>query len=219
MAFQPMPLLRKSVPFDHPDWVFEIKYDDFRSLSAIHNGRTQLISRNGNPFSTFNELRKAISLPQAGRTVIDGEIVCLDKKGKPRFNDLLFHRGEPCFVAFDLLMTDGKDLRREKLTDRKRELRRLLSLIPESPVRYADHIERHGTALFERVCKLDLEGIVAKHAYATYTVEEKTTWFKIKNRDYSQMKGREKLLERERHKEPVPGWHSCDLACKEAEYA
>ena len=36
-----------------------------------------------------------------------GEIVCLDKRGRPQFNDLLFHRGEPCFFAFDLLMSDG----------------------------------------------------------------------------------------------------------------
>jgi hypothetical protein len=47
MAFQPMPLSRKPAPFDHPEWVFELKYDGFRSLAVIQNGRTQLISRNG----------------------------------------------------------------------------------------------------------------------------------------------------------------------------
>ena len=46
--------------------------------------------------------------------------------GRPQFRDLLFHRGEPCFFAFDLLMADGKDLRSERLTDRKHELRRLM---------------------------------------------------------------------------------------------
>jgi ATP-dependent DNA ligase len=65
--------------------------------------------------------------------------VCLDKRGKPQFRDLLFHRREPCFFAFDLLMSDGKDLRTEKLTDRKQELRRLLSKGPASRMRYADH--------------------------------------------------------------------------------
>jgi hypothetical protein len=38
-----------------------------------------------------------------------------------------------------------------------------------------------------------------------------------KNRNYSQMEGREELFERERHKEPVAGWHSCELACAEVE--
>jgi hypothetical protein len=72
-----------------------------------------------------------------------------------------------------------------------------------------------ATALFQRVCEMDLEGIVAKHSLAPYTMD--TTWFKIKNRNYSQMAGREELFERERHREPVAGWHSCDLACTEME--
>jgi hypothetical protein len=37
------------------------------------------------------------------------------------------------------------------------------------------------------------------------------------NRRYSQMQGREELFERERHREPVAGWHSCELACAEVE--
>jgi len=213
-----MPLSRRALPFDHPEYLFELKYDGFRSLVVIQNGRTHLISRNGHPFNSFTDLRKQISFPFAGKTVLDGEIVCLDRRGKPQFRDLLFHRGEPCFFAFDLLMSDGKDLRTERLTDRKHELRRLMSKVPESRMRYADHIEQHGTALFQRVCEMDLEGIVAKHSLAPYTTE-RTTWFKIKNRSYSQMQGREELFERERHREPVAGWHSCELACADVENA
>src|SRR6266446_5730724 len=130
MAFQPMPLSRRPLPFDHPEWIFELKYDGFRSLAVIQNGRTQLISRNGNPFNSFADLCKGLTLPLSGKTVLDGEIVCLDKRGRPQFSDLLFHRGEHCFYAFDLLMYDGKDIRSERLTDRKHELRRLLTGLP-----------------------------------------------------------------------------------------
>jgi bifunctional non-homologous end joining protein LigD len=151
MAFQPMPLSRRALPFDHPEWIFELKYDGFRSLAVIHDGRAQLISRNGNPFNSFADLCKGLTLPLAGKTVLDGEIVCLDKRGRPQFRDLLFHRGESCFFAFDLLMADGKDLRSERLTDRKQELRRLMLKAPTSRMHYADHIEQHGTALFQRV--------------------------------------------------------------------
>ena len=212
MAFQPMPLCRRPLPFDHPEWIFELKYDGSRALAVIQNGRTQLIPRNGHPFS-FD-----LCIPlHVGKTVLDGEIVCVDHQGKPQFRDLLFHRGEPCFFAFDLLMTDGKDMRTQQLIDRKHELRRLLAgMIPLSGFRYADHIEREGIALFKRVCEMDLEGIVAKHSLAPYTTE-RTTWFKIKNRRYCQMQSREELFERERHKEPVAGWHTCDLACAEVE--
>jgi len=66
---------------------------------------------------------------------------------------------------------------------------------------------------FQHICEMDLEGIVAKHSFGPYS--EEITWFKIKNRHYSQMEGREELFERERDKEPVAGWHCCELACAE----
>src|SRR3979409_2200140 len=60
MAFQPMPLSRKPQPFDHPEWVFELKYDGFRSLAVIHGGRCELISRNGHPFSFGSSAKKCL---------------------------------------------------------------------------------------------------------------------------------------------------------------
>jgi len=83
---QPMPLQKRRVPFDGSDWVFELKYDGFRALARVDHGRTQLISRNGNTFASFQELQQNIgaSLPNDS-VVLDGEIVCLDRKGRPRF--------------------------------------------------------------------------------------------------------------------------------------
>ena len=210
-----MPLGRKPRPFDHSDWLFELKYDGFRALAVIEAGCCTLYSRNGNPFASFAELAVRIGNALMPRSlVMDGEIVCLDRKGHCQFNDLLFRRGDPCFVAFDILHANGKDLRREGLIDRKHELRRIVGTgLP--PVLYADHVTASGTGLFEKVCELDLEGIVAKHQYAPYD-PQKTTWVKIKNRNYSQMVGREELFERERHHEPVAGWHACALAAEMA---
>jgi hypothetical protein len=92
-----------------------------------------------------------------------------------------------------------------------------------------NHVEGAGEALFSQVCRLDLGGIVAKHKTDAYVGDrEKTTWFKIGNRDSSQMAGRVELFERERRSEPVArvelfererrsepvaGWHACELAC------
>lgn len=211
LQFTPMPLGRKPRPFDGPDWIFELKYDGFRALAVVEFGKCTLYSRNGNGFSAFSDLAQQIGNALMPRSlVLDGEIVCLDDKGQCRFEDLLFRRGEPRFVAFDLLCAVGKDLRHDRLIDRKHELRRIIGTgLP--PIMYADHVAGTGVALFEKLCELDLEGIVAKHQYAPYDPNQ-TTWFKIRNRNYSQMVGREELFERERHHEPAPGWHSCALA-------
>ncbi|HXW93281.1 MAG TPA: hypothetical protein VEK33_22220 [Terriglobales bacterium] len=215
-----MPLQRRREAFDHPDWLFELKYDGFRALAMIQAGRTQLVSRNGHPFASFADLGDAIiaDLNVKGKTVIDGEIVCVDRRGRPQFKNLLFHRSTPSFFAFDLLMLRGEDCRAERLIDRKQELRRLLNRVPaNSRLKYVDHIGGSGTPLFQRVCELDLEGIVAKHKFGPYVTErESSTWVKILNRTYSQKQGREELFERDRHKEPVPGWHSCVIACAES---
>jgi len=191
-----------------------LKLDGFRALAVIEHGRAQLLSRDGHPFASFSALAESISdsLPNV-RAVIDGEICSLDRRGRPQFKNLMFHRGNPpCFFAFDLL-TYGKDLRTERLMDRKQELRRLLARAC-APLKYTEYIEGCGTASFQRVCELDLEGIVAKQKFGPYVTErEQSTWFKILNREYSQKDGREELFERERHQEPVAGWHSCVLAC------
>jgi ATP-dependent DNA ligase len=98
----PLPLRSERAPFDHPDWIFELKYDGFRALAYIENGRCRLVSRNGHPFSAFSEFEKWIEASVPGNTVLDGEIVCVDNKGRPRFEDLLFRRSNPCFFTFDL---------------------------------------------------------------------------------------------------------------------
>ena len=77
--FQPMPLLKRRLPFDDPDFIFEVKWDGFRALAIVEHGRAQLISRNGHPFASFSALAESISdsLPNV-RAVIDGEICSLD---------------------------------------------------------------------------------------------------------------------------------------------
>jgi bifunctional non-homologous end joining protein LigD len=131
-TFQPLALARKPEPFSHPDWLYEIKWDGFRSLAKLEHGRCKLISRNGNDFKSFPNL--TTNLPKqllAESAVLDGEIVCLHDSGRTQFCDLLFRRGEPRFYAFDLLLCNGEDLRFLPLMDRKQRLR---SLMPRGEV-------------------------------------------------------------------------------------
>ena len=90
---------------------FELKYDGFRALAYVEAGECRLISRNGNQFKSFPALNRALALEcRAKSAVLDGEIVCFDKHGCSQFEQLLFHRGEARFVAFDCLYRDGKNL-------------------------------------------------------------------------------------------------------------
>jgi bifunctional non-homologous end joining protein LigD len=98
----------------------------------------------------------------AGSAVLDGEIVYLDRDGRPEFTSLMRRRSPPHFYAFDILWLDGRDLRRLPLVERKQTLRRVVPA-PPACLLYADHMEGNGTGLFRAVCEMDLEGIVAKH--------------------------------------------------------
>jgi ATP-dependent DNA ligase len=86
----------------------------------------------------------------------------------------------------------------------------------DARIQYVDYVDGTGTALFEQACQHDLDGIVAKQKHAPYVTDrEQSPWFKIRNPHYSQWVGRQELFERERHKEPVAGWHSCTAVCEE----
>jgi len=51
-AISPMPLLRVAEPFDHDEWIFELKLDGFRALAHIDGHHCGLVSRNGHTFNT-----------------------------------------------------------------------------------------------------------------------------------------------------------------------
>jgi ATP-dependent DNA ligase len=117
-----------------------------------------------------------------------------------QFADLLFRRGEPRFIAFDLLFCDGQDLRYSPFIERKQRLRAILPRDNEC-LMYCDHVEDDGEQLFQLACKNDLEGIVAKRKFDPY-LPGQARWLKIRNKGYSQWEGREELFERERESDP-----------------
>jgi bifunctional non-homologous end joining protein LigD len=190
-----MPLARLHQPFDHPDWLFELKYDGFRALAHVADGIVRLVSRNRNVLKSFPDLCVTMAACfEAASAVLDGEIVYLGSDGRPEFYNLMRRRKPQHFYAFDILWLDGKDLRGLPLVHRKQILRRVVPMQP-APVLYADYFEGRGIDLYRLVCERDLEGIVAKRKDGVYTPEE-TSWVKIKNPAYSQAEGREELFEK-----------------------
>ncbi|MFY9531971.1 MAG: hypothetical protein WBC04_15225 [Candidatus Acidiferrales bacterium] len=188
-----MKLSLRSAPFDHPDWIFELKRDGFRSLAYIADGKCQLVSRRRSFYKRFGSLREAMAGLNVKSAILDGEIVCLDSEGRSLFYELLFKRGVPIFYAFDLLWLNGEDLRQLPLTERKQRLRQLIRTTKRSRVLYADHIEGRGVDFFRTVCEQNLEGIVAKRKDSVYS--SAGYWLKVKNPLYSQAEGRRELFE------------------------
>jgi bifunctional non-homologous end joining protein LigD len=192
------PILRRDA-FDNADYLFELKMDGFRALAHVGADETRLVSRRGSVYKSFAELAAAIHIELDCQAVLDGEIVILDDEGRPQFHELLRRRGcrAPVFYAFDLLWLNGEDLRARPLIERKTLLRRVIPPQP-SVLLYADHIEQAGLKFFRLTCERDLEGIVAKLRHGRYG----DAWYKIRNPNYSQRKGRRELFEKRRGLEP-----------------
>src|ERR1700753_4172475 len=88
---QPMLATLADAPFDDPGWVFEDKYDGFRMIAEIKNGKVALYSRNGKVISrSYIEVAKALEGVEAD-AVIDGELVAIGKDGVADFQ--LFQNG------------------------------------------------------------------------------------------------------------------------------
>src|SRR5215469_8707734 len=95
-----VPTWRKE-PFDKPDWLFDFKYDGFRALYYIEQGRCRLISRNGNVLSRFHALADQVpAVLDVDEAVIDGEVIATDETGRPQFYGLLRLPRSASYVAF-----------------------------------------------------------------------------------------------------------------------
>jgi bifunctional non-homologous end joining protein LigD len=171
-------------PFDRDGWLFEIKWDGFRSLAYIKKKHVHIYSRNQKSFnSRFPQIVDELQKLNVD-AILDGEIVILDKKGKPSFqlmqNYQTYHEGTLSYLVFDILYLNGHDLRRLPLLKRKDILKQLISSISFSLIRFCDHVETRGIAFFKQAKKLLLEGIMAKKADSIYVMKRSNDWLKIK---------------------------------------
>ena len=120
----PMLLLRRERLPEGPEWLYELKLDGYRALAIKTADKVHLRSRNDNDFNArYPRIVKALAnLPD--ETVIDGEIVALDERGRPSFNSLQNYgsAGAPLhFFIFDVLILKGKDVMGDPLM-KQREL-------------------------------------------------------------------------------------------------
>jgi bifunctional non-homologous end joining protein LigD len=171
-------------PFSNPEWLFEPKWDGYRSLCYLKDGSVRFISRNGNNLTTrFPILETIAGQIKADSALIDGEIVALDKDGMPCFDKMRSRKVQECeivFYAFDLLELNGEDLRQKPLLERKTLLKNVLPRQAAERIRFTDHIIGHGERLFALLEKKGLEGMVAKRIDSVYFGGRTRAWLKIK---------------------------------------
>jgi bifunctional non-homologous end joining protein LigD len=178
-------------PFSNPEWIFETKWDGFRSVCFVKDGKARFVSRNQLEMTAqYPELADVPLQVKAKQAILDGEIVALDQDGMPRFQLLqprvgrksglqaLRGKGKIVYYVFDLLYADGYDLTPCSVVERKRALEQILR--PASFVKLSEHIEADGEAFFKEIERFQLEGMIAKRAASPYVQKRSSDWLKVK---------------------------------------
>jgi bifunctional non-homologous end joining protein LigD len=167
--------------FSDPNWIFERKLDGIRCIAIRSGDAVRLLSRNDLSLNRrYPEIAEALSRQTCERFAVDGEIVAF--KGSATSFARLAQRRQHFvpvfFYVFDLLWLEGCDIRALSLRTRKRLLRDALTFA--DPVRWTQHRNAEGEALFEQACRKGWEGLIAKRGDSPYSDRRSRDWLKLK---------------------------------------
>jgi DNA ligase D-like protein (predicted ligase) len=185
----------RETPPKGDEFLYEIKWDGIRAMISLDEGQVRILSRNGKDISSsFPELTAPEESFRATNGLFDGEIVCLEKGGKPDFKNVI-HRMQQtsetsvararakhpaiCYI-FDCLYLDGRPIVGETLERRRVWLKDAVK--SDSSYRVSDVVDE-GAELFRAASAMGLEGIMAKQRTSTYQPGKRSPhWLKIKTR-------------------------------------
>jgi bifunctional non-homologous end joining protein LigD len=194
-------------PLNDPRYVYEPKYDGIRAVVLVDpRAAVRMWSRLGNEKTAqFPEVVDALARwgqDLQGPIVLDGEIVALDRHGRPagfqrlqnRINVTVpsYRSSKPilapdqqptAFIAFDLLREHEEDLRGRPLTARRARLEQLFATHrpPSAALRLSEQIVGDGRALMQRAKAEGWEGLLVKHAGSIYRDGRRSPdWIKLK---------------------------------------
>jgi len=207
-----LPTLHTDIP-KGSDWIYETKYDGFRSILYVTDSTIELMSRNEKSLNRqFPEIISEIErmkdtfkpyLP----IILDGEIVYLTSKhfsdfeqlqirGRLKNQDKIENEAQkhPCrFLAFDLLEISGETLFTKSLNERKELLFTLFKTFESEYVdptsfnllQYVPYTTNYSK-LWEEIRLENGEGIIAKQLKSKWEAGVRTQqWLKIKNYKYA----------------------------------
>ena len=163
-------------------WIFEPKWDGFRTLVFRAGGELLLQSRDLKPMNRyFPELLEPLAAQLPQRCVLDGEVVVATGSGldfealQQRIHPaasrvaMLAERTPAAFVAFDLLVADGADLSAAGFAERREALERLLAGCAP-PLHLTPMTRDRAVAQdwFQRFEGAGLDGVMAKDPAERY---------------------------------------------------
>lgn len=169
-----------------PGWIHEVKFDGYRVLVHVQNGKPTFLTRNGLNWSDrFVSLKPIFEKLKVENAWIDGEVCVFAPDGRSQFQSLQnsLTQKKPhdlVFVAFDLLELNGDNLRSLPLRSRKERLRALFSKTRSKSFLLSDHWEGDGNDFLKAACKKGLEGIVSKRIDGSYHPGRDSSWIKSK---------------------------------------
>jgi bifunctional non-homologous end joining protein LigD len=188
-------LLPKGLPSPDEAYAYEFKWDGVRALTYVRDGDVHVESRNLLDVTGQYPEVAAVGEKLDGRTaVVDGEIVALDKKGRPSFQLLQgrMHVGSKvevqrrmaetpvAYLVFDVLYLDGKSTMRLPYTERRAILESLPIAGPS--VQVPPSTVGDGAKVVDASKKTGLEGVMAKRLDSIYEPGKRSrAWLKVKN--------------------------------------
>jgi len=124
-------------------------------------------------------------LTNASLTVIDGEVVALDKEGRSSFQllqglEMEGRKSPTYYYVFDLLQAEGRSLVNQPLEFRKGCLQRICAEA-EEPIRFSGEIGGEPAKLLAEVRRHGLEGLIGKQRGSLYEPDRRSgAWIKLK---------------------------------------
>lgn len=176
-----------SAPPSGTHWILESKFDGYRMLARLEEGKVRLFTRNGNDWtSKLPSLAAEVEALGVQHAWLDGEIVVLNEAGVPDFNALQNAIDKPrsaaviSYFLFDVPFLGNNDLRQVPLIDRRATLKELLAGAATEHVRFSEAFGASPAQLLEAACQMGLEGVMVKRSDSPYVSLRSETWLKLK---------------------------------------
>ena len=181
IPFRVAPILATLVrkPFHMPGWIYEEKYDGYRTLAYKEGDRVTLLSRNANDrTATYPAVACAVQRLSPRTLLLDGEIVAFDKEKISRFQLLQVGKAAATYAVFDCLYVEGRDLRSEPLATRRAAAEGAVDRA--KGLMLSHRLPDNGLDAYKVARKKGYEGLVAKDLSSPYIERRSSRWLKVK---------------------------------------